>query len=128
MNRRQYKKKSLNEFHTARINLLQPISSITTQFRYGDTQESLNLHYVSRLMNKSNTRPDLNVIKDKYRMLGGKLHIYSISRDMYLPIERNTYIDIIKHSERIKNDHAKKIPAYQKDSSIIGQVKKNLLG
>ena len=119
MNRRQYKKKSIHEFCTARTSLVQPISSITSKFSYGDTQESFKLHYISKLMTKSSAKLEEVIIKEKYRIIGGKLHIYSYQSDSYLPVERNNYIDIVKHSERMRNDHAPRCSTTAKDLSAF---------
>ena len=108
MNRRQYKKKPIHEFYTPRTSLLQPISSIASKFSYGNIQENFNLNYFSKFMSRPNIKLKEEITKEKYRIIRGKLHIYSNQINSYLPVKRNNCVGMAKHSERIKNDHGAK--------------------
>ena len=108
MNHREYKKKSITEFYTSRENNSNPISCITNGFRYSAIQEDMQVKYISKLMKKSTTEQKIVREKDKYRIFAGKLHVYNTSTDTYNPIERGGYIDIFKHSQRLRNDNAPK--------------------
>lgn len=108
MNRRQYKQKTISEFLTSRSDLGNPISSITSKFNYSDSKDCLHLQYVSKLMSSSSKVPEILIQKEKYRIIGGKLHIYSGTIEGYVPVERTNYIDIVKHSGRMKNDYGNK--------------------
>lgn len=108
MNRRQYKKKSITEFVTDKDKNLNPICCITSDYKYAATQEFMQVKYLSKVMNKANSQPEIRVVKDKYKIFGGKLHLYQSRTDTYEPVQRNSYIDITKYSERIKNDNSGK--------------------
>jgi hypothetical protein len=105
---REHKKKSISEFYTVRENNAKSISCITTKYRYGNAQDPYNIKYVSKAMKKSNSKLEVSAIKDKYRIFSGKLHKFDKETQSYMRIDRNDYIDISKHAERVKNDYTEK--------------------
>lgn len=105
---RQKNKKNISEFYTARETTANAISCIPNKYRYAAQQDGLKINYLTNTMNRTISKPELGITKDKYRILAGKLHIYSENSDKYLPVERHHYIDLSKLLERMKADADRK--------------------
>lgn len=103
---REKKKKTLSEFYTARESSKEAISSITNCYKYSAQQDFAQTKYITSTMSKQNSKGEEFTQKEKYRIFAGKLHVYRHSKDKYVPIERNYYIDLTRIAERKKNDYS----------------------